>query len=243
MYDYSGQFAFDIGLPAKSGVSGALLVVVPNVGGLCIWSPRLDVHGNTVRGVDFMKRFVKEVDCHIFHTMVSKRKTAVADPKLALITASCHGDISAVKALLKRVSPNVSDYDLRTPLHLACAEGHVDVVRMLLKSNADPCVKDRWGNTPKSEVHNSIKTGTANQELLQLLESYIQRSAEGAPTRAPSSTVAAIEASAVAPEASASASAPVKAPQSETSSAANGKRAEGAGQPLRPPKDNPTASF
>ncbi len=137
MYDYSGQFAFEIGLPAKSGVSGALMVSIPNVGGLCIWSPRLDSHGNTVRGVDFMQRFVKEVQCHIFHTVAAQKMSVGADPALALIMATSKGDAELIRKLLKTQNPNVHDYDRRAPLHLACAEGHLEIVRLLL--NAKVC--------------------------------------------------------------------------------------------------------
>ncbi|MFO0676268.1 MAG: glutaminase A [Polyangiaceae bacterium] len=69
LYDFSGEFAFTVGLPAKSGVSGALLVVVPNVMGLAIWSPRLDALGNSVRGIAFCERLVERFNFHPYDTL------------------------------------------------------------------------------------------------------------------------------------------------------------------------------
>jgi len=51
--------------------------------------------------------------------------------------------------------PNVSDYDRRTPLHIAAAEGNQAAVQLLIQYGADPDARDRWGSTPKDEASNS----------------------------------------------------------------------------------------
>ncbi|XP_016130036.1 glutaminase kidney isoform, mitochondrial-like isoform X3 [Sinocyclocheilus grahami] len=69
MYDFSGQFAFHVGLPAKSGVSGGILLVVPNVMGIMCWSPPLDKLGNSVRGIQFCTDMVQLCNFHNYDNL------------------------------------------------------------------------------------------------------------------------------------------------------------------------------
>ena len=124
MYDFSGEFAFTVGLPAKSGVSGAILVVVPNVLGFCVWSPRLDRRGNSVRGVEFCQRLVRRFNLHNFDSLTGTSEKT--DPRLdpirtkaeqvgELIWAASRGDLGAVQRLgVRGIDVNTEDYDRRT---------------------------------------------------------------------------------------------------------------------------------
>ena len=70
MYDYSGEFAFSMGFPCKSGVGGGLLIVIPGICGFCTWSPRLDDIGNSQRGVRFCQELARKFAFHTFDTLV-----------------------------------------------------------------------------------------------------------------------------------------------------------------------------
>jgi glutaminase len=65
-YDMSGDFAFRVGLAGKSGVGGGILAVIPEVGTLAVWSPRLNEAGNSLAGTLAMEWFSKRTGVNLF---------------------------------------------------------------------------------------------------------------------------------------------------------------------------------
>jgi len=172
--DYSGEFMFEVGLPAKSNTSGALVVVIPNVLGMCIWSPRLDSSMNSVRGIKFCKLFTKKFVFHQFDP--TGRGTSKIDPRrkdfteskeqqnLTLLFSAFKGNMTTLYRYLKEgVNFAWPDYDGRTALHLAVCGGQYDVTKFLVeKCHVDVNPIDRWDNTPMDDAlkygHQKIMT-------------------------------------------------------------------------------------
>lgn len=65
MYDSAGDWASAVGIPAKSGVGGGIIGTLPGQVGIATFSPRLDRHGNSVRGVEAFERLSQEMGLHL----------------------------------------------------------------------------------------------------------------------------------------------------------------------------------
>lgn len=121
MYDYAGQWAFDVGLPAKSGVSGGIIAVIPGQLGIAVYSPRLDRVGNSVRGVEACKRISKDFTLHVFdvHTdvgsVIRRQYTAAEVPSKRVRSG-------AERELLGRFADEVTVLEIQGALFFGSAE-------------------------------------------------------------------------------------------------------------------------
>jgi glutaminase len=67
MYDYAGEWIYNVGMPAKSGVGGGIIAVLPGQLGIGVFSPPLDAHGNSVRGIRVCQELSRRLDLHLLN--------------------------------------------------------------------------------------------------------------------------------------------------------------------------------
>jgi len=173
MYDYSGQWAYKIGIPSKSGVSGIIISIIPEIMGIATFSPKLDELGNSSKGILFFEELSKIYSFHIYDNIITEKyklilsKKSIYDDQYnihSLLTASSIGDINTIIILYsKGTDLNSSDYDKRTALHLACSEGHINVINYLLNKNVNTDILDRWNNSPLDDLNTFKKTLDINK--------------------------------------------------------------------------------
>jgi glutaminase len=160
MYDYSGEWGYSIGIPAKSGVSGLIYGVIPGICGIAVYSPKLDKIGNSYRGIQFFKKLTEMFNVHIFDHQYDSNKANIArddfhDKNILgfLLLNACkkNNKGTVLEVLSKGCDINFADYDNRTALHVACSENHLDLVNLLIEKGINK-VKDRWGNYPFDDL-------------------------------------------------------------------------------------------
>lgn len=81
MYDAAGDWLSTVGIPAKSGVAGGIIGVLPGQVGVAVFSPGLDAHGNSARGVEMMRRLSTDMGMHLMNPGRPSR-SALADVRV-----------------------------------------------------------------------------------------------------------------------------------------------------------------
>jgi glutaminase len=121
MYDASGAWMYNVGLPAKSGVCGGVLAVLPGQLGIGVFSPRLDTRGNSTRGVKVCERIAHDLHLHPFRYQldiggVVRRSYTSAE------VHSCRIRTAAELDVLARHGDSTRVYELQGDLFFATSE-------------------------------------------------------------------------------------------------------------------------
>jgi glutaminase len=129
MYDWSGEWIYRVGLPAKSGVGGGILAVLPGQLGIGVFSPPLDAQGNSLRGIRVCMDLARELALHLFNP------SAVPQPALRLsynatqVVSRRRLPPAALQAV-RRYGERIRVMELQGPLMFSTFE---PVVRNLVK--------------------------------------------------------------------------------------------------------------
>jgi len=156
MYDYSGAWIYEVGMPAKSGVGGGIVAVLPGQFGLAVFSPPLDERGNSVRGLAVCKRISSDFGLHMLHTNRTSAPTVF------------HSIYDATMVQSKRTR-NVEQTRLLAELgHMVCV---LELKGDLVFSSAEIVIGESMRLSEKADklIIDFTRVGTINGGALNLL--------------------------------------------------------------------------
>ncbi len=122
MYDFSGQWIYEIGIPAKSGVGGGIMLVMPGYFGLAVFSPRLDAKGNSVRGIEVCKALSEELGLNVLQRSRSALGAVIRDNYTLANFSSRRARKPEIAAQLAAVAENARVIELTGALNFYAAE-------------------------------------------------------------------------------------------------------------------------
>jgi glutaminase len=121
VYDLTGEWVYSVGMPAKSGVGGGIIAVLPGQLGIGVFSPALDERGNSVRGVEVCKALSRELDLHFLQPPRSAQTTLRARYTLAT-KRSKRRRSAAESRILDQQGAGVAVFELQGDLRFATLE-------------------------------------------------------------------------------------------------------------------------
>jgi glutaminase len=124
MYDYAGEWIYNIGMPAKSGVAGGIIAVLPGQLGIGVFSPLLDARGNSVRGIKVCDALSRHCDLHLLN------RPSIGKSAIRLTFTGADFNSSRVRSahesqLLHQLGAALRVYQLQGNLNFASTEAVV----------------------------------------------------------------------------------------------------------------------
>ena len=121
MYNYAGEWAYEVGIPAKSGVAGGIIAVIPGQLGVAVYSPPLDRHGNSIRGVKVCQKLSADFALHVFSDRTNVA-TVVRREVRGNVIASKRIRATAERALLDAEGHRLAVIEVQGGLYFGSAE-------------------------------------------------------------------------------------------------------------------------
>jgi glutaminase len=204
MYDYAGEWIYRVGIPAKSGVGGGILAALPARLGLGSYSPRLDSHGNSVRGIRVCEALSLHYDLHMLNRSDDARNSIIADydigkspsrrsrrPHEQKLLAAHHQDARIIelvgtltfsnvdyisRQLAKRPRPHFIIFDLRRVAAITRAGARLlaEGFRELAAFHVTVVISGIKRNSPDWEPLGEWVKGTSNLRNFPLLDDAIE---------------------------------------------------------------------